>query len=140
MSLARRLLLALWAGALVAVGGLVAPTLFAILPDRHLAGFIAGELFRRLTLGSFIVALALVLIGGGAGAAGRPARRLLPLVPAALLAFSEYAVRPLLEAARAGAGAGSPAFIAWHGVSTLLYLAATVVAVWLLVRELKHAA
>lgn len=137
MSLARRLLLALWAGALVTVGALVAPTLFAILPDRHMAGFIAGELFRRLTLGSFVVALALVLLGG-AGAAGRPARRFLPLVPAALLALSEYGVRPLLEAARAGAGAGSPAFVAWHGVSTLLYLAATVVAVWLLVRELTR--
>lgn len=140
MTLARRLLLALWAGALVTVGGLVAPTLFSILPDRHMAGFIAGELFRRLTLGSFVVALALVLLGGGAGAVGRPAQRLLPLVPAVSLAVSEYGVRPLLEAARVGAGAGSAAFVAWHGVSSLLYLVATVVAVWLLVRELKRAA
>ncbi len=139
MSLARRLLLALWAGALVTVGGLVAPTLFAILPDRHLAGFIAGELFRRLTLGSLVVALALLALGAGRARARSP-RWLLPLVPAALLALSEYGVRPLLEAARAASGAGSTAFVAWHGVSTLLYVAAGIVVVVLLVRELRAAA
>jgi len=139
--LARRLLLALWAGLLVTVGGLVAPTLFAILPDRGLAGFIAGELFRRTTLVSLVLAGALLVLAcvpdaGGAALARRASgARMLP--PAAFLALSEYAVRPLLEAARATGDAGSPAFAAWHGLAALLYSAATLWTVALLVAELK---
>ncbi len=42
----RTLLATLWVGSLWTVGYLVAPTLFATLPDRALAGSIAGSLFR----------------------------------------------------------------------------------------------
>jgi hypothetical protein len=141
VSLARRLLLALWAGLLVTVGGLVAPTLFAVVPDRPLAGLIAGELFRRTTLISLALAVALLVLvrlgaKGGDLARGAAGARMLP--PAGLLALSEYAVRPLLEAARASGGAGSSAFAAWHGVAALLYSAATLWTVALLVAELRH--
>ncbi|MGH8809748.1 MAG: DUF4149 domain-containing protein, partial [Noviherbaspirillum sp.] len=43
---ARLLIATLWVGSLWAVGYLVAPTLFATLPDSVLAGTIAGRLFR----------------------------------------------------------------------------------------------
>jgi hypothetical protein len=110
--LARRLLLALWAGVLVTLGAIVAPVLFVTLADRQLAGRIAGELFRVATWGS--VASAALLLGA-----------------------SEWLVRPLLEAARAAGGAGGAAFAAWHGVSSALYLAATLWLVAELVRELR---
>ncbi|MEO6919335.1 MAG: DUF4149 domain-containing protein [Collimonas sp.] len=42
----RLLIATLWVGSLWTVGYLVAPTLFATLPDRMLAGTIAGSLFR----------------------------------------------------------------------------------------------
>jgi hypothetical protein len=42
----RTLIVTLWVGSLWTVGYLVAPTLFATLPDRALAGSIAGSLFR----------------------------------------------------------------------------------------------
>lgn len=42
----RLLVAVLWVGALWAVGFIVAPTLFATLADRSLAGSIAGSLFR----------------------------------------------------------------------------------------------
>ncbi len=45
-----RLLLTLWVGGLWAVGYLVAPTLFATLADRQLAGQIAGQLFHLMSL------------------------------------------------------------------------------------------
>jgi hypothetical protein len=145
VSLARRLLLALWAGLLVTIGGLVAPTVFAVLPDRRLAGVIAGELFRRTTLVS--VAVALVLYGlnwARAAARGAIAHRAADgarlLAPAVLLALSEYAVRPVLEAARAAGGVGGTAFVVWHGVSALLYAAATLYTVALLVGELRERA
>jgi hypothetical protein len=142
VSLARRLLLALWAGLLVTLGGLVTPTLFAILPDRPLAGFIAGELFRRATALSMACALALLALAGVRAPAGAAAHRapgeVLVVAPAALLALGEYGVRPLLAAARAAGGAAGPAFIAWHAVAALLYVAATLGTVALLVRELRR--
>jgi hypothetical protein len=42
----RRLVLIVWLGSLLTIGYVVAPTLFAMLPDGILAGTIAGRLFR----------------------------------------------------------------------------------------------
>ena len=138
MILARRLICALWAGLLVAIGALVAPTLFAILDNRLVAGRIAGELFTRATILSCAIALALIVLSR----AHRPPlprwQALLPLVPSTLLAANELGVRPLLEAARVAAGSASPAFMAWHGASAGLYVLATVAAVCLLVVELRR--
>jgi hypothetical protein len=133
--LARRLLLALWAGALVTIGGLVAPTLFQMLADSRLAGFVAGGLFRRATYLSVLVALVVALLSLRLqpGRTGRR-RAYWELAPAALLLLSEYAVRPLLAAARAAGGA----FALWHGVSTVLYIAATAITITLLVKELRR--
>ncbi|MES2016126.1 MAG: DUF4149 domain-containing protein, partial [Pseudomonadota bacterium] len=44
-SKARLLLITLWAGSLWTIGYVVAPTLFATLHDRVLAGVIAGSMF-----------------------------------------------------------------------------------------------
>ncbi|HUO95948.1 MAG TPA: DUF4149 domain-containing protein [Steroidobacteraceae bacterium] len=133
MRLARRLLLALWAGVLVTLALIVAPLLFATLADRHLAGALAGALFRIATLASLPLSLLLVVLSDAAPRG----RRLWPLAPALLLSVSEWGVRPMLEAARAAGGAGSTAFAAWHGLSTGLYLVATALVVTLLVGELR---
>jgi len=139
MTLVRRLLCALWAGVLVAVGGLLAPTLFAILDNRLVAGRLAGEIFVRTTILSDAIAMALVVLS----LAQRPPlprwQRLLPLAPALFLSANELGVRPLLEAARATAGAASPAFAAWHGVSMALFGLATLAAIFLLIVELRRA-
>ncbi len=137
MTLARRLLLALWAGLLVGIGGLVAPTLFAILANRVVAGGIAAELFRRTTFVSIAVALVLCLVAPVARAGAARLWRLAPLGPAALLALGEFAVKPMLEAARAASGPAGRAFIAWHATSAALFALATLIVMALLVRELK---
>jgi hypothetical protein len=130
----RRVVVALWAGLLLTVGALVAPALFRVLPERALAGLVAGELFHLVTLLSVpAAAVAFLLHAGGAG----PLRhRAWSLVPALLLLANEYALRPVMEAARA-AGRVTPAFMAWHALSAALYAAATVVALLLLVREAR---
>jgi hypothetical protein len=136
--LARRLLLALWAGALVTIGGLVAPTLFQMLADSRLAGFVAGCLFRRATYLSVAIGMAVAVLGLllEPGPTGRR-RAAWALAPAALLLLSEFGVRPLLVAART-AGAAGAAFAIWHGVSTALYIAATTITITLLVQELRR--
>jgi len=137
VTLLRRVLLALWAGLLVTVGGLVAPTLFAVLPSRLLAGFIAGELFRRVTLISLALGVVLALVPPGPAPRAR-SRRLGALLPALVLAISEYGVRPQLEAARAAGGPGGRAFVQWHAVSASLYVVATLLALALLVDALRE--
>lgn len=137
MRLARRLLLALWAGVLVTLGAIVAPVLFVTLADRQLAGRIAGELFRVATWGSVASAALLLALAMRAPRPDAAARSVGVVGPALLLGASEWLVRPLLEAARAAGGAGGAAFAAWHGVSSALYLAATLWLVAELVRELR---
>jgi hypothetical protein len=60
------------------------------------------------------------------------------VAPVLLLASSEWLVRPLLEAARAAGGSASGQFALWHGVSTLLYVAATAWIVATLAAELRR--
>ena len=135
MRLASRLLLSLWAGVLLALGAVAAPMLFHELADRHLAGQLAGAMFRAATIGSLPVAALLAVAAWRQRSRSGPAAFMLP---ALLLAISEWGIRPLLEAARAEVGASATAFVLWHGVSTLLYAGATVVVVALLVAELRR--
>jgi hypothetical protein len=135
--LARRLLLAGWAGLLLTLGAVVAPTLFAVLADRHLAGFIAGNLFRTATVISAAIAAALVALAARSSGAGTRGQQAEALLPALLLSASEWLIRPMLDAARATAGTAGSAFAAWHAVSSALYWAAAVTVVVALVRELR---
>ena len=52
----------LWVGALWAIGYLVAPILFSRLPDRALAGQIAGWMFSAVGMLGMVCASALILI------------------------------------------------------------------------------
>jgi hypothetical protein len=112
-----RVLLVLWAGSLWSLAAWVAPTLFYLQADRHLAGVLAARLFSIETyLGIAVAALALVLPGrgrmGGLYAA------------AALLALNEWGLKRFMESARAHGVAAGLTFGAWHGVSAVLYIAA----------------
>lgn len=135
----RGFVLALWAGALVTVGGLVAPTLFRVLPERALAGLVAGELFRLVTWVSVAAAVAVFCLRSAAPGAERGvlASRGWSLAPAALLLANELAVRTLMERTRE-AGQVTAAFLAWHAASAALYALATLVALALLWRELRR--
>jgi Domain of unknown function (DUF4149) len=118
-----RIGLGLWAGLLVWLAVLVAPILFAQLPDRILAGAVAGDLFRWATFLSVGFGSALAVLSPA------PWRtRALLLGPAALLLVNELLLRPAMQAARL-AGAG---FAIWHGLASGLYVLATglVVALW----------
>jgi hypothetical protein len=114
------ILLAFWAGSLWTVCGVVAPTLFATLDDRRVAGALAGRLFRVETwlgVASATVLTALLL----ARKAGPTRRNDLALVAgtAAAPLISELALRPGMEAARS---AGDVArFGMLHGASTVLF-------------------
>lgn len=142
----RLLLVTIWAGSLWSIGYLVAPTLFATLSDRALAGTIAGSLFHIESWISLACAvLLLALLKWGAADLAWRARRTLALVVLAMLLCSlitQFAIFPMVAALREAAGpggvAGSPVaarFGMLHGVSMLIYLVQSVLAVVLVWKQ-----
>ena len=112
----KTVLLVLWAGSLWSTIW-VASILFRVVGDRHLAGVLAGRLFAIETyLGLGVAAVALLLPGRSRFVWGYAA--------AALLALNEWALRPVMDAARAHGAVAGLSFGAWHGVAGVLYLLA----------------
>jgi hypothetical protein len=134
MWLARtRLLLATaWVGSLWAIGYVVAPSLFATLPDRVLAGTIAGSLFRVEAWLSLIFGLTLVgLIRVSKADSAVPSNTLIKLIAAMLFCtvIGYFGLQPWMAALREAAGpAGVMAsearmhFGILHGASSAFYL------------------
>jgi hypothetical protein len=126
------MLLALWAGSLVTVCGIAAPSLFAVLPDRHAAGQVAARLFLIETVIGVVVSACLLI----AFVLGRVTMTRTVAILIVIAAFgplaSEVLLGPLMESARR---AGDMArFGALHGVSALLFGIAcvcSVLALWL---------
>jgi hypothetical protein len=126
-------LLVLWAGSLWSLAAWVAVTVFHMLGNASLAGPIAARLFSIETyLGMAVAALALAL----------PARRRLGALygAVALLAVNEWALKPLMTAARATGPVLGLGFAAWHGVSALIYVGACLGALAVVWREPYRAA
>lgn len=108
-----RVALVLWAGSLWSLIW-VTWTLFHVQSDRHLAGMLAGPLFSiESYVGLAVAVFASLLPGRGQFVWGYAA--------AALLGLNEWALRPVMVAAREHGAAAGLTFGAWHGVSTLLY-------------------
>lgn len=126
------LLVALWAGSLWTICGVIAPTLFAVLDDRTLAGQLAGRFFDLASLIGVVVGvllLALTLTGRYA----LPGRfgRLIVAFTAALPALSELTLSPLMQQARASGDMAR--FGMLHGVSAGIFMiacAGAVAVVW----------
>lgn len=127
---ARLLLATLWVGSLWAIGYLAAPTLFATLYDRALAGTVAGSLFRTGAWAS--VACALLLLGLNAwqkrGTEARTENRLV-LAMLACTVMGYFCLQPFMAALRESAGPGGvmtpdahTKFGILHGASMLIYL------------------
>ena len=143
---ARLFITTLWAGSLWTVGYLVAPTLFATLSDRVLAGTVAASMFRsEAWLSIFCAVLLLALLKWGAPELDRARRRtLLVLVMVMLLCtlVVHFGLQPSMAALRKAAGPGGVTISAaktWfgvlHGVSSLIYLIQSVLAGFLIWKQ-----
>jgi hypothetical protein len=136
LSRARLLLITLWAGSLWTMGYLAAPTLFATLHDRVLAGIIAGSLFRTeawLSMGVGVVLLGLLALSKDVTA---QRRKLLGIVVVAMLAcvlVNYFGLGPVMAQAKL-AGDGSK-FGMLHGISMVIYLVQSLLAGFLVVKN-----
>jgi hypothetical protein len=134
--------LTLWVGGLWAIGYLAAPVLFASLGDRQLAGLVAGQLFALIGwIGLGGAAYLLVfLVARWGGQVLRRAVFWLVIVMALLTAASQFGIQPLMAQLKADAlprevmeSVLRDRFVAWHGVSSILYLVQSVLGLWLVV-------
>ena len=134
--------LTLWVGGLWAIGYLVAPTLFASLADRQLAGMLAGKLFALigwvgLACAAYMLLVLSVRLGG---AVFKRAIFWLLVVMLALTLVSQFGLQPLIAQLKAEAmprevmeSVLRDRFAAWHGISSILYLVQSVLGLWLAV-------
>ena len=131
------LIATLWVGSLWTVGYLVAPTLFATLADRALAGTIAASIFRIeawLSLGCALSLLALLLTRGKL--AELPDKRQgvrfsalwLVVAMAACTLIGYFGLQPFMAAIREAAGGRERTgdarlyFGLLHGAASFIYL------------------
>lgn len=131
-----------WVGGIWAVGYLVAPILFSTLGDRQLAGAVAGTLFA--VIGWVGLGAAAYLVMFLAGRFGRQLFRRsvwwLVLAMALLSAASLFGIQPLMAQLKIEAwprdvmeSVMRDRFVAWHGISSILYLVQSLLGLWLVV-------
>ena len=134
---ARLLLVTLWAGSLWTVGYVAAPTLFARF-DRPLAGSVVAALFSSQAWVSIACGGALLALF--TQVADARARARLQLLTAAMLVLAvvmHFWLQPLMASLRGGMmdEAATARFGMLHGVSALLYLAESLLAGFLLLKN-----
>lgn len=130
------LLAAAWLGAMLAIGGLAAPTLFAMLA-RAEAGAVAGRLFALEAnvglAGSAVLLMLTVRLAAQRHEGGQGSRfsgELMAVLAAlATIVVGHYALQPVMASARAG-GTGL-SFGALHGISSALFAARVALVAWL---------
>jgi hypothetical protein len=137
---------ALWVGGMWMLGYVVVPVLFKVLPDRMLAGRIAGELFTLLA--HIGIACALYLLVYQLQQSGRAALRLgaFRITAAMLLCVlaGQFVLQPILADLKLQAlpldvmqSALAPQFKTWHAVSGVLYLVQSLLGITLVLAAKK---
>jgi hypothetical protein len=138
----RLLVAALWAGSLWAVGYLVAPTLFATLDDRKLAGSIAGSMFHVEAMVSLGCGVAMGVLLWLATPDWTPKRRrtalLLIVAMVMCTVASHFGLQPMMAELRATGlvdEAVKSRFGMLHGISSGIYLVQSLLAGWLVWKQ-----
>ncbi len=124
-------LMVLWIGGLWAIGYIAAPTLFAELSDRQLAGNLAGELFKWIAWTGIVAGAYLLVfrLGRQGFQALKQAYFWIVLAMLLLTLGQHFGIQPVMQALKDQAmpqavmeSAFRSRFAAWHGVSSVVYL------------------
>ncbi|WP_455206721.1 DUF4149 domain-containing protein [Kaarinaea lacus] len=119
-----RVLLTLWVGGLWAIGYIAAPSLFATLDDRQLAGALAGQMFHIISYVGLICGTLLLI--SVIGRLGLQWRVWVLVIMLALVVSGEFILQPMMESLKLqGLTEGSDVkkqFGMLHGVASIIYL------------------
>lgn len=121
----------LWVGGMWMLGYVVVPALFKILPDRQLAGLVAGQLFTLMAyigIGCALYLLAYQLSRFGRSALQHTTFRIIAAM-LLLVLTGQFVLQPVLAGLKVQAlpldvmqSAFAAQFKTWHAVSGTLYL------------------
>jgi hypothetical protein len=143
------LIAGMWVGSILAVGYLVAPTIFTTLTDRQVAGMVAGSVFKAEAYLSIIVCIALMVLANllvTRGLNQYRAIRLLLLVMLICSAAASFVLIPWLDSLRDQAllegmpvmlSPSADLFRKLHGVSSALFLIQSALGIYLVWRLTK---
>ena len=136
------IVVALWAGGLWIVGALVAPTLFHHVPDRQIAGALAGAMFSGMAYIGAACGLYLLIFQLGRFGLGAMRRWFFWVVMLMLLVSvsGQFGVQPILASLKEQAlprevmeSVFRDRFATWHGVASILYLIESALAILMVV-------
>ena len=142
-------ILTLWVGSIITVGYLVAPTLFATLSDRQVAGMVAGSLFRLEGTISMVLSVALIVFANLLVKRGLDRYKNIRWYLLAMLlcaAVTAFILQPMMNSLREEAlSHGFPVMLSplaaqfgqLHGISSALYLVQSLIGLVLLWRLTK---
>ena len=142
-------ILTLWVGSIITVGYLVAPTLFATLSDRQVAGMVAGSLFRLEGTISMVLSVALIVFANLLVKRGLDRYKNIRWYLLAMLlcaAATAFILQPMMNSLREEAlSHGFPVMLSplaaqfgqLHGISSALYLVQSLIGLVLLWRLTK---
>lgn len=136
------LLLTLWVGALW-MTAITASVLFQTIPDRQLAGLVAGKLFTIVSYIGLVSGLWLILqrLSSEGFSAFKQGLFWVVLVMWILVLIGEFGIQPLLAQLKASAlpndvmkSVFASRFRTWHGIASIAYLVECLLGLWLVVK------
>lgn len=135
---------ALWVGGLWVIGYLAAPTLFYNLDDRVQAGMLAGKMFSHIGWLGIVCGLWLLMfrVSRHGGAVFKQSFFWLVLVMLLLTFAQKFGIQPIMQQLKDQAmpkdvmeSLFRDRFATWHGISSAVYLIASLLGLALLARQ-----
>ena len=137
---------AIWLGGMCAIGYLAAPVLFQTLPDRQLAGMLAGKLFAAMAYTGIVCALYLLVYHCASFGRQVFRQKLFWMIVVMLLLtlVGQFGIQPILADLKAQAlpaevmhSEFAGAFKTWHGAASVIYLAQSLMGIVLVLKISK---
>lgn len=129
------LLTTFWVGSLWTIGYVAVPTLFATLPDKNMAGSLAGQLF--FVEACITIACAFLLTGVSWHQSRRVSRLVLAMLLCTVVGY--FFLHPLLADMHDPSQIYSLQprhFELWHGLASFIYLIQSILGAFLILREI----
>ncbi|WP_029146699.1 DUF4149 domain-containing protein [Methylophilus sp. 5] len=137
------LLLTLWVGALW-MTAITASVLFQTIPDRPLAGLVAGKLFTIVSYIGLVSGVWLLIqrLASDGFAAFKQGLFWVVFMMWVLVLVGEFGIQPLLAQLKASAlpndvmqSVFASRFKTWHGVASIAYLVECLLGIWLVIKS-----
>ena len=135
-----------WVGVLWGIGYVAVQVLFQAMPDKTLAGMLAGKMLTQVVyIGMASACYLLVYYLGTFGRAAFKQAVFWIVVVMLLLTMAQFGIQPIMADLKAQAlpaevmkSAFADRFRAWHGIASILYLVQSLLGAVLVLKTKRH--